>query len=425
MKVVKTSSLRTGLYTLAALLQILWTIWLAVLIGYHLERFVNALVYPEEEMQHILHDSITSAPSYNETDEGNATIGQENLSFDRKYKEVISRYAYQILELLILVLLPLDLLVPQCLPTPTSRHHCSMFFNLATLTVAVGYAFSGGFMLLFIEADQVVGEIKDANISAQLDNQSTLDLKENETLKRYDQLRILIIQVLISSVFVASVLYLSIYNLNYRTTVKDQDEVEKFSSNQGNIHGFQLLLIAAATVLVSINEGIEVGLYEVVGVPEQPHLDEGYRTSVNASSGRAERFYTYYNTRTVVINDDDDVEVEERLSLEGNFDRHQHDLLGWSLDHLGNLQGVFIFTLLLLVQIRHYTFVHYDFFSINESRRRLTRFMEQYEMSPVERQLANSKECSHFCLDYMCSHSIYPRCSFDCWCPEMCEATLM
>jgi len=74
----------------------------------------------------------------------------------------------------------------------------------------------------------------------------------------------------------------------------------------------------------------------------------------------------------------------------------------------------FILSLILGVQLRHYTFAHGSHLVPAKARARSRQFLQQYKMDPLDREVTNSDDFCTFFLKFCCTVTIYPRVS----CPK-------
>ena len=69
----------------------------------------------------------------------------------------------------------------------------------------------------------------------------------------------------------------------------------------------------------------------------------------------------------------------------------------------------YLFFSLLLIQVRHYTYVHNDHLTPDEARDRTKQFLKQYHMNPLERELVNSKSWHQFLMEFLFTSPVYPQ----------------
>ena len=70
---------------------------------------------------------------------------------------------------------------------------------------------------------------------------------------------------------------------------------------------------------------------------------------------------------------------------------------------------LFLFTLLLLIQIRHYTVSHINYFTRQRAAVRVQQFIEEYAMSKLEQDIRHEKKLTSRLIEGIFSVNMYSR----------------
>jgi hypothetical protein len=70
---------------------------------------------------------------------------------------------------------------------------------------------------------------------------------------------------------------------------------------------------------------------------------------------------------------------------------------------------LFLFTLLVVVQLRHYTVTHVGFLTRQRAALQTRRFIEDYALSPLEKDLVREKKQTARLIEATFTVNIYPR----------------
>ena len=70
---------------------------------------------------------------------------------------------------------------------------------------------------------------------------------------------------------------------------------------------------------------------------------------------------------------------------------------------------LYMFSMLGVVQVRHYTKTHVGWFTERKAKERMNQFTRQYSMTPLEKELANEKMLTEVVIDAVFTKSVYPQ----------------
>ena len=298
---------------------------------------------------------------------------------------IIASEVNHLFEQLAFVLLPLAFIIPPILSRRRWRSQCVKVINCTIIFVLAVYAVSS---ICFAAISLI-----------------------SEQIEFFVQLHILVSQTIVAIIVCISLLYLNL-RVGGLNLFKDED----FISLQGYIHGAEILVIAGASILSAMDNLIHLE-------PDHQFTNEA-ASSDRLSVADAHQELNHYHNVTIRLS-------EDRLS-ESDFFRykkkmHPFFLISFLLLVQYRLVEIFVvgdfmfkskcliyFITQSLCVFRHYIFVHCSHIVPGEARERSAKFLSQYNMTPLERDIANSKEPTELLCNFLTSMPFYPRISCGC-----------
>ena len=179
----------------------------------------------------------------------------------------------------------------------------------------------------------------------------------------------LIIEFMVSWVSLVSISYL-LWNHRYNNILNRVDKTEEYFEVQGTIHGCEMLLVATSVILAAL-----------IDTEENEHRRKEYLKTAQATVAADGHVLEKHADSNVVSHD------------------NAHESLRGAMSLVYRTLSYYLFFSLMLIQVRHYTFVHNDHLTPEEARERTGQFLEQYHMEPLERELVNTPSWHQFLME--------------------------
>ena len=198
-------------------------------------------------------------------------------------------------------------------------------------------------------------------------------------LLTFSRLESLIIEFMVSGVSLVSISYL-LWNHRHNNVINRVEKTKEYFDVQGTIHSCEMMLVATSVMLAAL-----------IDVEENEYRREVYLKRARASIAVDGHVHEEH--------------ADSNIASHGNA----HESLRSAMSLVYRTLPFYLFFSLMLIQVRHYTFVHNDHLTPEEARERTGQFLEQYHMEPLERELVNSKSWHQFLMEFWFTAPVYPQ----------------